>query len=371
MKTIANALSRSIAVLGFAILLTTYGVSFAEDPSGTSEENTSIVVGQPKSIEITPATIQLIGPRGRQQLNTTGHYSDDQVSDLTRATQWESSNPEVAVVENNVVLARSNGQTTLTAQVGSHQESVEVQVRDYEIPAPVSFFNETVAALSKAGCNGGACHGSPSGKNGFRLSLWGFEPELDFETLTHEIYGRRINVFEPEQSLVLLKPSMGIAHGGGRRMSKGEVTYEVLKQWIAEGLHPDPEDAPSVERIEVFPRKRILYKPFTTQQLSVQGYYSDGTVRDLTPLVRFRSSNENIGEVDDSGLVTGVGRGEIAVLVQFHAKVANARIMFLEDIEGFVWNSPTENNYVDSHIHNKLQQLQISPSDMSSSAEFV
>lgn len=371
MKTIANALSRSIAVLGFAILLTTYGVSFAEDPSGTSEENTSIVVGQPKSIEITPATIQLIGPRGRQQLNTTGHYSDDQVSDLTRATQWESSNPEVAIVENNVVLARSNGQTTLTAQVGSHQESVEVQVRDYEIPAPVSFFNETVAALSKAGCNGGACHGSPSGKNGFRLSLWGFEPELDFETLTHEIYGRRINVFEPEQSLVLLKPSMGIAHGGGRRMSKGEVTYEVLKQWIAEGLHPDPEDAPSVERIEVFPRKRILYKPFTTQQLSVQGYYSDGTVRDLTPLVRFRSSNENIGEVDDSGLVTGVGRGEIAVLVQFHAKVANARIMFLEDIEGFVWNSPTENNYVDSHIHSKLQQLQISPSDMSSSAEFV
>jgi len=140
MKTIANALSRSIAVLGFAILLTTYGVSFAEDPSGTSEENTSIVVGQPKSIEITPATIQLIGPRGRQQLNTTGHYSDDQVSDLTRATQWESSNPEVAIVENNVVLARSNGQTTLTAQVGSHQESVEVQVRDYEIPAPVSFF---------------------------------------------------------------------------------------------------------------------------------------------------------------------------------------------------------------------------------------
>ena len=371
MKTIANALSRSIAVLGFAILLTTYGVSFAEDPSGTSEENTSIVVGQPKSIEITPATIQLIGPRGRQQLNTTGHYSDDQVSDLTRATQWESSNPEVAIVENNVVLARSNGQTTLTAQVGSHQESVEVQVRDYEIPAPVSFFNETVAALSKAGCNGGACHGSPSGKNGFRLSLWGFEPELDFETLTHEIYGRRINVFEPEQSLVLLKPSMGVAHGGGRRMSKGEVTYEVLKQWIAEGLHPDPEDAPSVERIEVFPRKRILYKPFTTQQLSVQGYYSDGTVRDLTPLVRFRSSNENIGEVDDSGLVTGVGRGEIAVLVQFHAKVANARIMFLEDIEGFVWNSPTENNYVDSHIHSKLQQLQISPSDMSSSAEFV
>ena len=371
MKTIANALSRSIAVLGFAILLTTYGVSFAEDPSGTSEENTSIVVGQPKSIEITPATIQLIGPRGRQQLNTTGHYSDDQVSDLTRATQWESSNPEVAIVENTVVLARSNGQTTLTAQVGSHQESVEVKVRDYEIPAPVSFFNETVAALSKAGCNGGACHGSPSGKNGFRLSLWGFEPELDFETLTHEIYGRRINVFEPELSVVLLKPSMGVAHGGGRRMSKGEVTYEVLKQWIAEGLHPDPEDAPSVERIEVFPRKRILYKPFTTQQLSVQGYYSDGTVRDLTPLVRFRSSNENIGEVDDSGLVTGVGRGEIAVLVQFHAKVANARIMFLEDIEGFVWNSPTENNYVDSHIHNKLQQLQISPSDMSSSAEFV
>ena len=127
-----------------------------------------------------------------------------------------------------------------------------------EAPAPVSFKNETQMALTKAGCNMGACHGSPSGKGGFRLSLRAYDPELDIMTVRSEFFGRRTNIMEPGESLLLRKPLMEVAHGGGKRLKKGDPAHKVLEQWIGEGLRLDAATEPDLVRIETIPAKRVL-----------------------------------------------------------------------------------------------------------------
>ena len=173
--------------------------------------------------------------------------------------------------------------------------------RQWNSPLPVSFKNEILAALTKAGCNMGACHGSPSGKAGFRLSLRGFDPELDLLTLRTEFYGRRTNVLAPEDSLILRKGSMKVAHGGGRRLKQDGPAYTVLRDWIGEGMQVDAADVPNLVKIEVHPKKRIFQPGADRQQLQVTGYFSDGKTRDLTALTSFSSSNESVGTVSPDG----------------------------------------------------------------------
>jgi hypothetical protein len=239
------------------------------------------------------------------------------------------------------------------------------------LPSPVSFKYQTLAALNKAGCNAGACHGSPSGKAGFRLSLRGFDPPLDILTLRTEYYGRRTNIMNPSESLLLKKPLMEIAHGGGRRLRKGDPSHTVLHDWIAEGLRLDDEKEPKLVKIEVVPSKRVLLQSSSRQQLYINGYFSDGSVRDLTALTVFSSSNENVATVSDLGLVEKSGRGETAVLARYLDKMSTSFITYLEDVEGFAWNSPKENNFIDAIAFEKMQQLQILPSDLCTDSEFV
>ena len=329
------------------------------------------LVGQPTAIDVLPKKIELVGGRARQQILVTGLYATGQVRDLSRVVRVTSSNPDVVAVEGSVALPRSNGTATLALRTGGQEASIEVEVRGLETPALVSFKNEVIATLAKTGCSSGACHGSPSGKNGFRLSLWGHQPELDFELLTHEFYGRRVDPMQPEKSLILRKPTMQVAHGGGRRLEKDAVLYDVLYKWIAEGRRSDLLGTATLEGIEVFPKRRILHKPAQDQQLLVLAHFSDGAVRDVTPLVTFSSSNESIATVSKEGVVQGQERGEVAVLLRYLNKLTTTRLMFLEDVPGFAWNNPPENNYVDTYVFNKLHQLQILPSDVCTDEEFV
>jgi hypothetical protein len=136
-------------------------------------------------------------------------------------------------------------------------------------PEAVSFQYGTLAALTKQGCNSGACHGSPSGKGGFRLSLRAYDPALDTETLIREVFNRRTNVYEPQASLLLRKPLMEVPHGGGRRLRTTDASYAVLRDWIAEGLRPDAADAPVCTGIEIYPSQRVLKHPAWAQQIVV------------------------------------------------------------------------------------------------------
>jgi len=328
-------------------------------------------VEPPASLALAPSKYELRGNRSSLQLVATGTYSGDRIRDLTADVKYISSNPKVARVDGSMVIPVGEGAAQITATIGDRKATAEISVKGTETPVYVSFKNETLPALTKAGCNMGACHGSPSGKGGFRLSLRGFDPPLDILTLRTEYYGRRTNIMDPAASLILEKPLMEVAHGGGRRLRKGDASHRALYDWISEGLRLDAQDAPDLVKIEVFPPLRVFHDLGTRQQIRVNGYFSDGAVRDLTPLTVFSSSNESVATVSASGLVEKTGRGETAILARFLDKMSTGYVTFLDDVKGFAWNNPPATNFIDTLVYDKLVQLQILPSDMCADEEFL
>jgi hypothetical protein len=331
-----------------------------------------IVVGQPQRIEIFPTAVKLTGARQQMQLVVTGFYADGTLQDLTRATQFASSNPSAAVVTGSVIHPKSDGVTEVTATVGGQTLKVPVEVLNQGKPDPIAFETGALVALTKNGCNAGACHGSPSGKGGFRLSLRAFDPAIDQLTLVREDYGRRTNVFKPEQSLLLTKPMMKVSHGGGLKLRKSDPAYRVLHDWIAEGCQLDKPETPRVTKVEVYPPTgRVLKRPAHTQQLCVLAHFSDGTIRDVTPLASFSSSDTEVAAVDEAGFVVGRDRGESAIVVRYMEFVQTCFITFVKDIPGFAWNPPPARNFVDEHVQAKLQQLKFEQSGLCTDEEFL
>lgn len=357
---------RSYLVLGSLSLLLSAVVSVAY---GGDESDP---VGEPKQIAIDFGSITLAGPRATQQLLVTGTYDDSSVRDLTRAAKYQSKDDTIATVdEKGVVHPKGNGSTEITAKVGEMEAKSAVSVSNFEKPSPVNFHHEVVPAMTRAGCNSGACHGTPSGKNGFRLSLQGYLPDQDINVLTREMFGRRLNRNDPENSLLLLKGTARIPHEGGRRFGPDQEAYQVVKEWIAEGTNPPAGDGVQFVKLEVFPKSRLLRGDSTRQQIVAQAVYSDGSRRDVTPLVAFSTSDPSTAEVSKNGLVTFKDKGSVAVLCRYLHAVENSRLSYLRETPGFVWSNPPTNNYVDDHVFAKLAELQILPSDVCSDAEFV
>ncbi len=325
----------------------------------------------PAKLALEPAKFEFSNPRTTLQLVASGTYAGDRVRDLTADVKLISSDPKIARIKGTTVIPVSDGTAKITAKIGDRAATAEVVVRGLDDATPVSFKNETLPALTKAGCNMGACHGSPSGKNGFRLSLRGFDPPLDILTLRTEYYGRRTNLMDPAESLILKKPLMEVAHGGGRRLHKGDACYRVLFDWISGGMPVDAAGTPDLVKIVLSPSQRVFHDRGNRQQLRVDGYFSDGSVQDLTPLTVFSSSNESVATVTTDGLVEKTGRGETAVLARFLDKMSTAYITFLGDVKGFAWNNPPVHNFVDTRVYEKLHQLQIVPSETCSDEEFV
>lgn len=236
---------------------------------------------------------------------------------------------------------------------------------------PPSFRYDVLPALSKHGCSAGACHGSPSGKGGFRLSLRGFDPQLDRRTLTREAFGRRVNRLAPEQSLILLKPTTRVAHGGGRKLKEGDLAYRILHRWIAGGCQIDSSEAPTCRRIEVSPTSGEYRWPDRRHSLHVTAHFVDGSTRDITPLAVFSSSDDEVATVDREGVVQAKRRGTATILVRYLDFVATARFTFLKDVEGFTWQTAKLNNDIDRIVFSRLQKLQIQPSSLTSDDEFI
>jgi hypothetical protein len=237
--------------------------------------------------------------------------------------------------------------------------------------ARVSFLHDVVPTLTKAGCNAGTCHGTPNGKNGFRLSLRGFDTELDAMTLSREVQGRRINRLRPEASLVLLKAVAEIPHEGGRRFSKESVSYRLLHDWIVQGAIDDRTTASPVERLEISPHRATLEEPVSSQSLRVAATYRDGTVRDVTHLVRFSVDDETGAEVSGEGRVQRLKPGEVTVVAEYLGLFATARLLFLDADPEFVWNPPPANNDIDELVFAKLRELRLPPSRLCTDEEFV
>jgi len=238
-------------------------------------------------------------------------------------------------------------------------------------PRMVSFHHDIEPILTRAGCNAGACHGTPSGKNGFRLSLRGYDPALDILTLTREVHARRLDRLDPAASLLLRKATGQAPHEGGQRLTPGDVQYQLLLRWIAEGARDDSTSAPPLERLEVFPPRDILDEPATTRQLRILAHFGDGSRRDVTHLTRFGVNDDTIAVVRPDGRVEKRQAGEAAVTAEYLGQMATARLLFRDAKPGFVWSAPTEQNYIDRHVFAKLRLLRLEPSPLCGDSEFL
>ncbi len=330
------------------------------------------LLDSPKKLEVYPSEIVLADARSRQQLSITGTTEQKLSRDWTRYARLSSANPQVAEVRQGVVYPIATGETEVIVELGSHRRVIPVRVSNMETPRKIEFESEVLVALSKQGCNAGACHGSPSGKGGFRLSLRAFDLKLDQLTLIREDFGRRVNPLDPEQSLLLLKPLMKVSHGGGKQLHKDDAAYEILRDWISSGASADPADTPRVTQLEVYPRqKQILSVADGGQQLAVTAHFADGRRRDVTHLAAYETSDTAVATVDERGFVTPHDRGEVAILVRLLEHIESVPLMFVEQVNGFEWKSPPPQNYVDRLVNAKLRQLQYLPAETCSDDEFL
>ncbi|MCU1259460.1 MAG: hypothetical protein JWO80_2345 [Bryobacterales bacterium] len=323
------------------------------------------------ALEILPRAVTLSGPEARQQLLVEANVDQHQ-EDLTRAATWKSSNPAVVTVDASGQLRPvSDGHATVTAVASGHTATAGITVQNSHAAFTWSFRNHVIPVLTKAGCNQGACHGALAGKNGFKLTLRGYDPDVDYDTLTRQSSGRRVSLPQPSHSLMLLKPTMAVPHGGGKRFETDSLEYRVIAEWIASGAPPpSPTDA-QVTGLEVYPSAATL-KPSATQQIVVRARYSDGQTQDVTRWVKFSSSDEGVATVDDSGHVTMTGSGEAAITLYYASRVLYSRLSvpYQTPVDPKVYTTFERRNYIDDLVLTKWRKLHLAPSSPADDATF-
>jgi len=322
--------------------------------------------------EAAPSEIlKLRGSDARQQVLATVKLTNASWRDVTRQVTYEVA-PEhvVKISKSGLLIPLNNGAATVTARTPEGlSASLPVVVERFHDAAPVNFPNQIVPIFTKAGCNGGGCHGKSAGQNGFRLSLLGFEPEEDYEHLVKEARARRLFPAAPERSLLLLKSAATLPHGGGKRLDSDSDDYRLLVRWITQGMpYGSPKD-PTVERIEVLPRERVM--PLGgEQQLVVLARYTDGSLEDVTRSALYEPNDKEMARTDETGLVKLFQQpGDVAVMVRYQAKVAvfRATIPLGAPVEGL----PPPRNFIDELVFKKLKTVGMPPSALCDDATFI
>ena len=306
----------------------------------------------------------------RHQLLVTAKLPDGAERDFTRKVTYAAAPDGVlAIDQSGVISPLADGTATITASAGSVSAQLSVKVTGFRVDRPINFANQIVPMFTKAGCNGGGCHGKASGQNGFRLSLLGFEPAEDYEHIVKEARGRRVFPAAPENSLLVLKSINLVPHGGGKRLEPGSDDYRLLVRWIAQGMPVGEESDPKLARIEVTPAQRTMALR-GEQQLAVTAHYTDGAVEDVTRSAVFEPNDKTIAQVDENGRVTLFDQpGDVGVMVRYQDKVGVFRATV--PLGAPVENLPAPRNFIDELVFAKLKAMGMPPSPLSDDATFV
>lgn len=230
---------------------------------------------------------------------------------------------------------------------------------------PVAFRTDVVAALSRAGCSQGACHGSPQGKNGFRLSLRGYDPDVDYATIAREQGGRRVDRVDPDRSLILLKGSGRVPHAGGARFGQTDPPYQIIRTWVADGCKDSPPSG--LTRLEVTVRDASG----PARQLAARAHFKDGTSRDVTALAVFTSSDPEAAPVSAGGLVRFKTTAEASVLARYLDQITSARVTHVERDPAYTFRGPPAANFIDEHVFAKQKELQLVPAPVAPDEVFL
>ena len=281
---------------------------------------------QAADLRLHPADISLTGAKAGQQLLVVEEEKGQAIAERRGGIVFSSSNPKVAVIEEGRVRAVGDGEAIVTARsADGKQAEAKVRVAKAGAGDAPSFRNQIIPILTRVGCNSGACHGALAGKGGFKLSLRGYDPETDHFVLTRQALSRRVDRSQPEKSLMLLKASRTLPHGGGRRLEIDGHDYNIVHDWIKAGASPPLTEDARLERIEVLPRTAILARK-SEMRVLVRAFYSDGRVEDVTRWSRFGSSDEDVAKVIEDGNVTIAGNGEASVTVGFGTAVGTMTV---------------------------------------------
>jgi hypothetical protein len=364
------------ALLALAILTGTGGALSAGDLYSGKDNAPSDGPALPKpaevqSLTVHPTKIALKGSDDAQQLVLTAALAGSRLQDLSSDVKYEVADSKVVkVTSTGRVIPLANGSTEIVARYGDKSVKVPVTAESCDVNLPINFPNQIVPIFTKLGCNSGGCHGKASGQNGFKLSLLGFEPEVDFNALVKEARGRRLFPAAPDNSLLLTKAAGVVAHGGGKRTEVGSDEYRLIRRWIAAGMPFGEKSDPVVTKISVVPEYRVLTRQ-NRQQFAVYAHYSDGSVEDITRRAQYESNDQEIAVVDSAALVRTLAMsGEAAIMVRYQAHVATFRATVPLGLPTPAWTFDSK-TLVDQHTSNKWKQLGLVPSEVCSDEQFI
>ncbi|MCA9210875.1 MAG: DUF1549 domain-containing protein, partial [Planctomycetales bacterium] len=326
--------------------------------------------GQITKLDIYPSDIVLQTNQGRQQFVVVATRDDGVTMDVSRLATVQLADPGLARLDGATLYSTADGETKLNVEYQGLQTAATVTVKDAAADRPISFHLDVMPIFMRSGCNTGSCHGAARGKDGFRLSLFGFDPQGDYLRTTREIGFRRINLAVPEASLLVEKSIGSVPHTGGKRFDKDSEYYAKMIEWLKAGAPNDQGTPPNVVKLDIFPPAAVIEGENSTQQFIARAHYSDGSIRDVTHLTTFLTSNDNSAPIDENGLVTAAARGEAFVMGRFETHTVGSQVLVLpKDLQ---YEAPAvAGNYIDELIGDKLNKIRVLPSDLCSDEEFL
>ena len=334
-------------------------------------EDTTPAEPKVAKVEAFPAQVKLETASDRQSVVILATYEDGTTRDATGLAEFGFTEPGTAALEGHELVPVADGQTQLIIIFEGQALAVPVVVQGAAAPRPVSFKLDVMPVFMRAGCNSGSCHGSARGQDGFRLSLFGYDPDGDYFRITRQMSSRRLNLALADESLMMEKVLGRVPHSGGKRFEEGSFYDQTLMRWLDAGAPSDPADVAAPISIRIMPPLLVLEGEGATQQMTVLAEYSDGTDRDVTNLTVFLSNNETSAAVSPDGLVTTGQRGEAFVMARFATFTEGSQVIVIPADLDYTRPQLAENNTIDTLIHEKLHKLRILPSPLCSDEAFL
>ena len=325
----------------------------------------------PATLSVFPTNVVLNNGRDRQGIVVQASYADGSTRDVTSASKLRLEDPKLARIDQATLFPLADGSSVLKIRYAGLTVDVPVAVKQATNQPATSFVLDVMPVLSKAGCNSGACHGTSRGKDGFHLSLFGYDPDGDYFRLTREFIGRRLNLAAPEESLLLQKGAGQVPHTGGERFKTNSPLYAPVLAWIRDGAKKDSTNIARTVRVEILPQQTVLIGTGSRQRFIVRAHYSDGSDRDVTSLAVFLSNNDVAAKISEDGIVTAGQRGEAYVTARFEEFTVGSQVVVSPPAAGFVFPEIASNNYIDDLVHAKLKKLRVIPSEVCDDATFI
>ncbi len=321
-------------------------------------------------LAIYPPDINLNTKADSQRFIVVATREDGVTLDVTGQAAVKLADSKLCRLDKSVVYPSADGETKLEVEYKGLKSAATVKVKDATAERPISFQLDVMPVFMRGGCNTGSCHGAARGKDGFRLSLFGFDPQGDYFRITREIGPRRINLASPADSLLVEKAIGAVPHTGGKRFAMESDYCQTLLAWLEAGAPNDPKPTPAVVGVDLYPPAAVLQGEGATQQFVARARYADGTDRDITNLATFMSNNDTAAPITADGLLTAAARGEAFVMARFETHTVGNQVLTLP--AGLQYTAPPIiGNYIDKLVGEKLNKLRILPSGRCTDEEFL